>query len=258
MDVIHQGGSTQDTKIPLYENAEWAKGYDVVIHDECFAGVKDLEWVKRILKPHQDGVPAVNLHCAMHCYRTGTDDWFKYCGIQSASHGPQAPIAITYSDKEHPAVKGLPEWTTINEELYNNIKVFETARPLSRGKQELTVAPPLSSIEVPAEFTKPLKAAKDNAHPGKWVIKDKDGKLVKDKDGKVIALDGVKQTVEFVVTWTNEYGPNKTRVFCTTLGHNNDTVGDARYLDLVTRGALWACDKLNDAYLKPAPAPAAK
>jgi type 1 glutamine amidotransferase len=42
-----------------------------------------------------------------------------------------------------------------------------------------------------------------------------------------------------VVAWTNEYGPNKTRVFSTTIGHNNDTVADARYLDLISRALLW-------------------
>ena len=38
----------------------------------------------------------------------------------------------------------------------------------------------------------------------------------------------------------------RTRVFSTTIGHNNDTVGDPRYLDLVTRGLLWAVNKLDD------------
>lgn len=28
------------------------------------------------------------------------------------------------------------------------------------------------------------------------------------------------------------------------VGHNNETVSDPRYLDLVTRGVLWVCDKL--------------
>jgi type 1 glutamine amidotransferase len=46
------------------------------------------------------------------------------------------------------------------------------------------------------------------------------------------------------VAWGNDYG--KTRVFNTTIGHNNVTVGDARYLDFVTRGLLWACGKLDD------------
>ena len=46
--------------------------------------------------------------------------------------------------------------------------------------------------------------------------------------------------------WTNEFGAKKTRIFSTTLGHNNDTVADARYLDMVTRGVLWAAGKLGD------------
>ena len=46
---------------PVYNNADWAKGYDVIVHDECCADVKDLEVIDRILKPHRDGVPAVVL-----------------------------------------------------------------------------------------------------------------------------------------------------------------------------------------------------
>jgi len=53
-------------------------------------------------------------------------------------------------------------------------------------------------------------------------------------------------------SWTNAYGEKKTRVFGTTLGHNNDTCADARYLDLITRGLLWSVDKLDDKHLKPA------
>ena len=55
-----------------------------------------------------------------------------------------------------------------------------------------------------------------------------------------------------VVVWKHEYGPKKTRVFSTTLGHNNETVADARYLDLITRGLLWSVGKLDDAHLRPA------
>ena len=54
----------------------------------------------------------------------------------------------------------------------------------------------------------------------------------------------LQRAVETVVVWTNTYG-GKARVFSTTIGHNNATVEDARYLDLVTRGVLWACDKLE-------------
>ncbi len=44
--------------------------------------------------------------------------------------------------------------------------------------------------------------------------------------------------------WVNTYG--KARVFGTTLGHGDITVASDTYLDLVTRGLLWACNKLND------------
>ena len=64
----------------------------------------------------------------------------------------------------------------------------------------------------------------DTAHP-----------LVRGKHGKD----------DTVVVWTNTYNKN-TRVFCTTLGHNNETVADDRYLDLVTRGLLWATGHLTD------------
>ena len=57
--------------------------------------------------------------------------------------------------------------------------------------------------------------------------------------------DGTSKTTEVVVAWANEYGARKTKIFSTTLGHNNATVADPRYLDLVTRGVLWATGHLK-------------
>jgi type 1 glutamine amidotransferase len=199
VEIFYNPDKSTSARYEIYDHPDWAKGYDVVIHDECSASVKDLAYVQNILDGHKT-VPAVNLHCAMHSFRVSTDDWFKFVGIQSNRHGPQEPIAVTFVDPQHPVTRTLSDWTTTKEELYNNLKIFETAHPLARGKQ-----------------------------------------IVKQKDGTT-------QEVEAVVAWTNEYG--KTRVFSTTLGHNNETVGDARYLDLVTRGLLWACDKLDDVHLK--------
>jgi len=132
---VHTNDSSTRARFPIYESADWAKGYDAVIHDECSSDVKDMPYVQNILAAHSAGVAAVNLHCAMHCYRTGTDDWFKFVGIQSTGHGPQEPIAIQFVDREHPTTRGFEDWTTIKEELYNNVKLFPTARPLARGKQ---------------------------------------------------------------------------------------------------------------------------
>ena len=54
-----------------------------------------------------------------------------------------------------------------------------------------------------------------------------------------------------VVVWTNLYN-GKAKVFATTIGHNNITCADPKYLDLVTRGLLWSVGKLDDAHMKPA------
>ncbi|HJT31623.1 MAG TPA: ThuA domain-containing protein [Pirellulales bacterium] len=191
VDIVYSEDTSTKARFDIYQKPNWAEGYDAVIHDECTSDVKEIPYVQNILAAHKKGLPAVNLHCAMHCYRTGTNDWFEFVGIQSTGHGPQQPIEISYIDRDHPVAKPLENWKTIDEELYNNVKVFDTARPLARGRQGNS---------------------------------------------------------DYVVTWVNQYG--KTRVFSTTLGHNNDTVGDPRYLDLVTRGLLWSCDKLDSRYLK--------
>jgi type 1 glutamine amidotransferase len=185
---------------PVYEKDDWAKGFDVVVHDECSSDVTDLKLIERILKPHREGLPGVVVHCGMHCYRSAgfprMTPWFEFTGLPSTGHGAQLPIAVTYVDKDNPITRPLQDWTTVNEELYNNSagKVLDTARPLARGKQ----------------------SAQD-----------------------------------FVTVWTNIFN-GKTRVFGTTLGHNNLTVDDSRYLDLVTRGLLWSVDKLDAEHLKPA------
>lgn len=198
IDVFWTDDKSTTPPLPLYDKDNWAEGYDVVIHDECAAGMKDLTTLKRILKAHET-IPAVHLHCAMHSFRTGTPDWFQHLGIQSASHGPQEPIEIQFVDKEHPITATLSDWTTIKEELYNNVDVFD-AHPLAMGKQKVT-------------------------------------------------KDGVTKEVVAIVAWTNE--AKGARSFSTTIGHNNETVADARYLDLVARGLLWSCGKLEEAYLKP-------
>ena len=208
--VTHAHSPSKDTRVTfdIYRKQEWWKDFDVIVHDECAADVTDKAYVENILAAHKAGVPAVNLHCAMHSYRwgnygqpvkPGADNagWFEFIGLQSTGHGPQVPIAITYVDNQHPITRGLEGWTTIKEELYNNVAVL-SGKPLAKGKQ-----------------------------------------LIPQKDGKT-------KEVEAVVAWTNLYGPRQTRVFSTTLGHNNETVGDARYLDLVTRGVLWSAGKLTD------------
>jgi type 1 glutamine amidotransferase len=130
---------------PVYGTADWAKKFDVIVHDECCSDVTGLDVINRVLEPHREGLPAVVLHCGMHCYRSAgypkkTTNWFEFTGLASTGHGPQAPIALTFLDKDSPITKGQTDWTTINEELYNNYtgKLEATAHPLIRGKQTIT------------------------------------------------------------------------------------------------------------------------
>jgi hypothetical protein len=126
---------------PVYSNPDWAKNFDIIVHDECTSGVTDLTAINRILQPHRDGLPAVVLHCGMHSYRSEgypkVTPWFEFTGLQSTGHGAQLPIAVSFVDKTSPITKGLSDWTTIKEELYNNSagQLLDTAHALARGKQ---------------------------------------------------------------------------------------------------------------------------
>lgn len=108
-------------------------------HDECSSDVKDLAIIDRILEPHRQGLPAVLLHCGMHSYRSegypkSVTPWFEFTGLQMAD-GRQTPIHVNFSDPAHPIRTGLTDWTTVNEELYNNSegKLLETATALACG-----------------------------------------------------------------------------------------------------------------------------
>ena len=217
--IAYDPDSSTRHKNPIYDRPDWAKDFDVVVHDECSSDVNDPKVIETILEPHKNGLPGVVLHCGMHSYRTEgwnknvATPWMQFTGLISTGHGPQVPIAVKFLDKDHPIGAGLADWTTIHEELYNNAagKLEPTAHPLARGTQ------------VYNEFS---------------------------NSGSRTAA-GKKVTADAIVAWTNTYN-GKSRVFSTTLGHNNATVDDPRYLDLVARGLLWSLGKLDAEHLKAA------
>ena len=71
VEVIYNPDTSTEARFEIYESDGWARDFDVVIHDECSANVSERPYVDRILNAHRNGVPAVNLHCAMHSYRWG-------------------------------------------------------------------------------------------------------------------------------------------------------------------------------------------
>ena len=138
--VVHEGGKTTNTEIPFYNKADWAKGYDVVVHNECFAAVGSEAFIDKILAPHRAGTPAVLVHCAMHCYRTGPskEEWFKFCGVHSPRHGPHHPFEVQVVDQDHEVSRTLSNWTTPQGELYYIDKTYPGTRPLAESKSNKT------------------------------------------------------------------------------------------------------------------------
>jgi hypothetical protein len=63
---VHTGDTSTKARFEMYNSPEWAQGYDVIIHDDCTSDVTEIPYVENILAPHRQGLPAVNLHCAMH------------------------------------------------------------------------------------------------------------------------------------------------------------------------------------------------
>jgi peptidoglycan/xylan/chitin deacetylase (PgdA/CDA1 family) len=193
--------------LPIYGNPRYAEGYDVVLHNECAADEDDPAVLDSVLAPHRAGTPGVNLHCAMHSYRSGAwklpvqagaanARWFEYTGIQSSGHGPQSPVHLAAAPGGHPIAQGFAPYVTGNEELYNNLTSFGVT-PILTGTQP--------DAKNPAE-----------------------------------------RSQSYTVAWTHRYGPRQARVFSMTLAHNEAGIADPRYLDLLARGVLWATGHLAD------------
>jgi type 1 glutamine amidotransferase len=187
--IVHEG-TDRTNRVSIYERPNWWKGYDVIVHNECFGFVNDDKFIESITAAHDAGLPGVFLHCSAHSYRMGqTDAWRATLGLRSMSHDKNRDLTIKNVNAKHPVMQGFPaEWLNPKDELYRNENVWPTLTPLGTAYSE--------------------ESKKDH-----------------------------------VVIWVNE--PGKTRVFATTLGHGNDTMKNPVYLDLVTRGLLWTCDKLD-------------
>ena len=188
--ILHQRTSDGGFELDFYKNPDWAKGFDVVVHNECFAKIGDPEYIESILKPHREGVPAVLVHCTMHCYREGPtkEEWFKFCGVHSPGHGPKHPFEVQITAPDHEVMQGMSNWKTPNGELYFIQKTYPTMTPLAESKSNKT--------------------------------------------------GGMHANI-----WVNAYGPKQTRVFATTIGHHNETMLQPQYMEMITRGFLWAAGK---------------
>jgi type 1 glutamine amidotransferase len=189
--VVNEGGKGTQATIGLYDNPKWAKQYDVVIHNECFADTKSPDYIKKITKAHYKGVPAVVIHCAMHTYRSAEiDDWRQFLGVTSVKHDHQSRYPVKKTEPTHPIMKDVPDnWITPNkEELYIIEKIWPNTKVLATSVSEV------------------------------------------DKKS-------------YPVVWTNKYG--KAKVFGISYGHSDEVFADPVYINLVSKGILWAAGRLK-------------
>ena len=136
--VINEGGNGTSAMIDLYKDPDWAKNYDVVIHNECFANTTDAAYIRKITAAHKAGVPAVVIHCAMHTYRAAEiDDWRQLLGVTSKHHEHQSNYPVKIEASDHPIMKGFPtDWVTPKDELYIIEKLWPGAKALATSVSE--------------------------------------------------------------------------------------------------------------------------
>ena len=137
--IVHEDAPNKEGerkhKVSIYLKPEWWKGYDVVLHSDCFGAVDDNAFIDGIATAHKEGVPAVILHCASHSYRAGTtDEWRKCVGITSRSHEKRRDLTVRVMKADHPVMKGFPtEWLNKNDELYKNEHIWPNCVPLAQA-----------------------------------------------------------------------------------------------------------------------------
>jgi hypothetical protein len=96
---------TVKSGLDVLKNKKFADGYDVLVYNFCFAG----------------------------------DDWTDCCGMKTRRHDAFAAFQIVKADKDHPAVKTLPdEWRTPGDELYQTIELGKRSTALLKGKNKKT------------------------------------------------------------------------------------------------------------------------
>lgn len=136
--VVKEGGSGTRAEISFYDNPEWAKGFDVVVHNECFADTTNQTYIRKITSAHKAGAPAVVIHCAMHTYRTtDIDDWREFLGATSRHHDHQAKYPVKLIEPDHPVLKGVSDkWVTAMDELYIIEKLWPNAKALATSVSE--------------------------------------------------------------------------------------------------------------------------
>ena len=117
-------GGTAGAFVPsIYNDPNWFRGFDLVVHNECFTPADSLvsdQYIANAAAATRAGIPAVVIHCAMHTFRAEpADQWRSVLGVHSMRHERAANIAVKIVAPEHPIMAGInTDWVTPVDELY--------------------------------------------------------------------------------------------------------------------------------------------
>jgi hypothetical protein len=127
--VVQGMTSLPGGRLPLFDRGDWARGQDIVIHNECWANVTlSPETIRYITEA---GVPRLFVHCALHSYRVMKEDgWRELIGADSRRHTRAHNMAITWA-RGNPITDGLPPFVTPIDELYVMERTWPGFDPLA-------------------------------------------------------------------------------------------------------------------------------
>jgi uncharacterized protein len=151
--VVQGMPSLAGGKLPLYDNPDWAKGFDIVIHNECWAnGDLPAAVVQNITRPN---VARMFFHCSLHSYRVMTDDgWRELIGTTSRRHTRAHNILLKWADGD-PITAGLPPFVTPIDELYVIEKIWPNTKAVATA-----VSPEPDGATYPVVWTHEYRGAR--------------------------------------------------------------------------------------------------
>ena len=135
--AVVQGGSGTRGSMPVYADADWAKGFDIVIHNECLA--------TSTIPPTSAGSPppiATARRPSSSTARCTPTARPRSTTGASSSASPRArhtkpfniPVKIAAAD--HPAMAGFKaDWVTPVDELYVIEKIWPNTTRTGHGRQ---------------------------------------------------------------------------------------------------------------------------
>lgn len=129
----HPAAGSKDV-LPKVFSEDFAKEFDLVIHNHCHAALTDKVAAQKMIDSHLNNkTPAILIHGAFHSWRK-IDTWDEICGCHSVKHGKRAPIKVELEKPEHPISKGVSNqtWKTKEGELYIT-KLNSKSTSLAKG-----------------------------------------------------------------------------------------------------------------------------